>query len=163
MITHIVGVGDLVVSETKGDIIRTFALGSCVGVVLFDPVSSVTGMLHLVLPDSSQHRQRATQNPAYFADTGIAALVKTMESLAGPKTGRWVCKVAGGANVLQRITSDAMDIGKRNVLATKQHLRSFDLTPIASDVGRSHSRTLSVTVGDRALLIQNRQVGDITI
>lgn len=163
MATHIVGVGDLAVSKTAGDTLRTFALGSCVGVVLIDPVTQTTGMLHLVLPDSSQHEERASKNPAYFADTGIAALIDAMEKLAGKRSRRWVCKITGGAKVLNQAESDALDIGKRNVLATKKHLWKFGLGPVAEDVGQNHSRTLSVHVGNPALLIQNRQIGDITI
>lgn len=163
MATHIVGVGELAVSVTPGDIIRTFALGSCVGVVIVDPVSMVTGMLHLVLPDGTQHVDRATRNPAYFADTGIAALITAIENFAGPRSRKWVCKIAGGAKVLTGAGSEAMDIGKRNVLATKKHLWKFGLGPLAEDVGLAHSRTVSVTVGDPTLFIQNRQIGDITI
>lgn len=163
MATHIVGVGDLAVSRTQGDVLRTFALGSCVGVVIVDPVSQTTGMLHLVLPDSAQHEERANKNPAYFADTGIAALIDAMERLAGKRSRRWVCKITGGAKVLNQTGSDTMDIGKRNVLATKKHLWKFGLGPVAEDVGQSHSRTLSVNVGDPRLLIQNRQIGDIEI
>jgi chemotaxis protein CheD len=163
MTTHIVGVGDLVASKTPGDVIRTFALGSCVGVVIVDPVSLVTGMLHLVLPDGAQHAERAAKNPAYFADTGIAALVTAIEKLAGPRNRRWICKIAGGAKVLNQAGSETMDIGKRNVLAAKKHLWKFGLGPLAEDVGLAHSRTVSVTVGNPSLFIQNRQVGDITI
>ncbi len=163
MATHIVGVGDLAVSKTPGDVLRTFALGSCVGVVVVDPVSQATGMLHLVLPDSGQYAERANKNPAYFADTGIAALIEAMEKVAGKRSRRWVCKITGGAKVLNQAGSDTMDIGKRNVLATKKNLWKFGLGPVAEDVGLTHSRTLSVNVGDTTLLIQNRQVGDIKI
>jgi chemotaxis receptor (MCP) glutamine deamidase CheD len=68
-----------------------------------------------------------------------------------------------GAKVLNLVGSDVMDIGKRNVLATKQQLRKLGLGPLAEDVGLTHSRTLSVTVGDPKLFIQNRQVGSIVI
>jgi chemotaxis protein CheD len=163
MATHIVGVGDMAVSKAPGDVLRTFALGSCVGVVIVDPVSLVTGMLHLVLPDGTQHGERAQKNPAYFADTGIATLIESIEKLAGKHNRRWVCKIAGGAKVLNQTGTDTMDIGKRNVLATKKYLWKFGLGPLAEDVGLTHSRTVSVTVGDTKLLIQNRQVGDVTI
>lgn len=163
MATLIVGVGDLAVSKTQGDLLRTFALGSCVGVIIVDPLSLTTGMLHLVLPDSVPHQERALKNPAYFADTGIAILIEKMEALAGKRSRRWVCKIAGGAKVLQQTSTDDMDIGKRNVLATKKHLWKFGLGPLAEDVGQSHSRTVTVNVGNPTLHIQNRQVGDITI
>lgn len=162
MTIHIVGVGDLAVSKTPGDVIKTFALGSCVGVVLVDPISLATGMLHLVLPEGAQH-QLAQRTPAYFADTGIPVLVAAMATIAGRPNRSWICKLAGGANVLQRPSADILDIGQRNILAARKHLEPFGLNPLAEDVGQSHSRTISVAVGDPRLFIQNRQVGNITI
>jgi len=163
MTIHIVGVGDLAVSNTLGDTIRTFALGSCVGVVLVDPISAATGMLHLVLPSGSEHTQRQSRSPAYFADSGVPALIAAMTKVAGKPSRRWVCKLAGGANVLAHPRLDSMDIGRRNVLAARQQLQHFGLSPMAEDVGRHHSRTVSVAVGDPKLLIENRQLGNITI
>ena len=163
MATHIVGVGDLAVSGTSGDVLRTFGLGSCVGIMLVDPVSMATGMLHLVLPDSSNHGERAAKNPAYFADTGIPAIIEEMEKIAGKRSRRWICKIAGGAKVLTQNVSPEMDIGKRNILAAKKFLWKYGLGPVAEDVGQTHSRTVTISVGDPAVHIHNRQVGDITI
>lgn len=50
---RIVGVGDMIVSNDPEDIIVTYALGSCLGVVIYDPVANVGGMLHAMLPDST--------------------------------------------------------------------------------------------------------------
>ncbi len=70
-----VGVGDVAVSNQPGAEIVTFSLGSCVGVLVHDPVAKVAGLLHLMLPDSTLNQARAQKQPAVFADTGVALIV----------------------------------------------------------------------------------------
>ena len=45
-----IGIGDYGASRTYGDKLITYALGSCVALVLTDPRSGVTGMAHIALP-----------------------------------------------------------------------------------------------------------------
>jgi chemotaxis protein CheD len=73
----VVGISDLKVSGNAGDILITYALGSCVGVAVYDPVGKVGGLLHFMLPDSSIDETKAKRNPAMFADTGIPLLFKS--------------------------------------------------------------------------------------
>ena len=49
----VVGVGDMAVSNNTNMTISTYALGSCVGIVAFDPFVNVGGILHIMLPDST--------------------------------------------------------------------------------------------------------------
>jgi chemotaxis protein CheD len=163
MTTLIVGVGDLAVSNIPGDLIRTFGLGSCVGVVAVDTAAGVTGMLHVVLPESSINPARAVASPAYFADTGVPALIKAMEALGARNSRRWIVKLVGGAKVLTAEGCDALDIGKRNILAVKKCLWKVGLAPLAEDVGKTHSRTVTIAVGSQSVTVANQQVGNITI
>ena len=50
---HVVGVGDCCVSGDPDAVLVTYALGSCIAVVIHDPVSKVGGLLHYMLPESS--------------------------------------------------------------------------------------------------------------
>ena len=62
-----VGMADLKVCKCP-DNLTTLGLGSCIGVVLYDPVTKVSGMLHCMLPDSTKISNN--QNRAKFADSG---------------------------------------------------------------------------------------------
>ena len=73
----IVGISDLKVSNNPEDALVTYALGSCIGVAVFDPKAKVGGLLHFMLPDSSLDANKAKSTPAMFADTGIIALFKS--------------------------------------------------------------------------------------
>ena len=73
-----VGMADLNLCSAP-DAITTLGLGSCVGIVLYDATKKLSGMVHVMLPDSTQIRNN--QNRAKFADTGIDALLEEMLKL----------------------------------------------------------------------------------
>ena len=123
--------------------IKTFALGSCVAVILLDPTRRAVGMAHIALPKSKTNPERAKAKPGYFADTGLALLFEEMAKLGCHPKGRgMVVKLAGGAKVLDM--DSKFDIGNKNSLAVKKHLWKLGLGPVSEDIGGSHSRTVEL-------------------
>ena len=113
-----VGMADLNVCASP-DSITTLGLGSCVGVVLWDPVVKVCGMVHVMLPDSSAITNNS--NLAKFADTGIELLVKLMLA-EGASKSRLEAKIAGGAQMFAfQNKSDMVRVGERNVEAGRKY------------------------------------------
>ena len=53
-----VGVGDCRVSNDPECVLVTYALGSCIAVLIHDPTAGVGGLLHFALPDSGLDRER---------------------------------------------------------------------------------------------------------
>ena len=82
---HVVGVGDMKVSNTIGDVIVTHALGSCIGLAIHDPVAHVAGILHFMLPLSSVNPEKARLNPGTPAPT-IAACSARLLTSRSPST-----------------------------------------------------------------------------
>lgn len=113
----IVGISDIKVSNNAQDILVTYALGSCIGIVVFDPVAKVGGMLHYMLPDSNLDQNKAKENPAMFADTGIPLLFKSCYKLGAEKK-RMLVKVAGGASILD--DTNYFRIGQKNIMAMRK-------------------------------------------
>jgi len=138
-----VGVGEFAASRKPGDVIKTMALGSCVGVVVLAPGIRAVGMLHVALPDSSINTKRVQEKPGIFADTGIPLLLKEMQKL-GLNGGKIIVKLAGGASIMD--PNNTFNIGKRNILAVKKTLWKYRLGAISEDLGDSISRTVSVEV-----------------
>lgn len=91
----VVGISDLKISKNPGDVLVTYALGSCIGVAVYDPLVKVGGLLHYMLPDSTLDANKARENPGMFADTGIPLLFKSCYALGAEKR-RMIVKVAGG-------------------------------------------------------------------
>src|SRR6185437_3075120 len=81
---RIVGVGAMCVSNT-GERLVAHALGSCLGVAVYDPVARVGGLLHVPLPASTDDRERSRDRPLEYVDTGVAALFRDCYRLGASK------------------------------------------------------------------------------
>ncbi len=155
--TFIVGLGEIHASKTPGTIIKTLALGSCVGVIAVAPKYRAVGLLHVVLPSSKIDQEKAAALPGYFADTGIDALLKEFRKLGVRSNADLIIKLAGGASVMD--TEKTFDIGKRNLLATRKILWKNHMAAIAEDVGGNYSRTVWVEVDTGRVFIQSPRRG----
>lgn len=134
------------------DAITTLGLGSCVGIVLYDPILKIAGLAHIMLPDSTQIR--SNENVAKFADTGIETLLKQLIQ-KGAQRSRMIAKIAGGAQMFAFSAENAMlSIGKKNVIATKKKLSELGIRIIAEDTGDSYGRTIEFYPETGQLLIK---------
>ena len=140
---HVVGVADMKLSSTHGDVMVTHGLGSCLGVTAYDPVAKVGGMLHIMMPVASANPDKARLNPCMFVDTAIPVLFEAMVK-AGADKERFRLKVAGGA-ITQ--SSDYFAIGKRNYITLKKVFWKSGVLIDAEDVGGNLARTLYMEIG----------------
>lgn len=148
----ILGIGDFGASKSAGCKVKTYALGSCVAVVLLDPHTRTVGMIHIALPDSKINPAKVKERPGYFADTGLPQLLEKMKAVSGNgNTRSYVVKLAGGASIMD--PNDTFNIGKRNVLAAKKILWAHGMGAVAEDVGANYSRTVSVSVDTGEIIL----------
>ena len=142
-----VGMGDLKVCKAP-DNLTTLGLGSCVGAVLYDKTTKVSGMLHCMLPDTNN------ANIAKFADTGLDELLKQMIALGARKTSM-IAKIAGGAQMFAFSNSnDMLRVGDRNVDAVKAKLKLLGIPIVASDTGLNYGRTIEFYSSTGVLLVK---------
>lgn len=122
------------------DVITTLGLGSCVGIVLYDPVKKIAGLVHVMLPDSTKIINNS--NKYKFADTGIDTLIHDMEELGAVKRNL-IAKIAGGAQMFSFVNNlEMMRIGDRNVEACKDKLAKLRIPLLAEDTGANYGRTI---------------------
>lgn len=141
MATIKVGMADLNICKSP-DMITTLGLGSCIGIALYDPITKIGGLAHIMLPDSTQMRNNT--NIAKFADTGIEELVKRMVA-AGANKSRLVAKIAGGAKMFEVSGLSAIgNVGERNALASKEKLKQLGIPLKAEDTGLNYGRTVEL-------------------
>lgn len=138
MANVVIGISEMAVVKGNASVI-TYALGSCVGVALYDSARGIAGLAHVMMPSSGEIRD-ANINPGKFADTAVPELLKKM-SLAGANTHVLTAKIAGGAQMFA-MTSPTMNIGERNVAAVKEALALKGIRIIASDTGLNYGRTV---------------------
>jgi chemotaxis protein CheD len=148
----IVGISDLKVSNNPGDALITYALGSCIGVAVFDPKVKVGGLLHFMLPDSSLDPNKAKATPGMFADTGIIALFKTCYAYGAEKK-RMVVKIAGGANILD--DTNYFRIGQKNIMALRKIFWRNNVLIDGEETGEQCSRTVRLDVSNGRCILKS--------
>jgi chemotaxis protein CheD len=140
----IVSMADCKIADSTGDELTTYALGSCIGLAVYDPAAHVGGLLHFMLPDSAIDPDRGAQNPYKFADTGIPLLLAGVYA-RGAKTRRLMVLAAGAASMFEM--ADAFEIGRRNYLALRRMLWKAGLLIHGEAIGGNQSRTLRLEIG----------------
>lgn len=134
----------MAISSDPRDLIVTYALGSCLGVCVWDPVVKVGGMLHFMLPQGALAPEKAADNPLMFADTGIPKLFLGSYAL-GAKKERMVVVVAGGAsfNVNE---GDDMAIGQRNIAMLRKLMWKNGVLLKKHELGGTEPRNMSLDI-----------------
>lgn len=156
----VVGISDMKVSNKPEDVLITYSLGSCIGVVIWDPVARVAGMLHYMLPDSSLDKDKAQARPFMFADTGIPMLFKETYKYGALKT-RMVVKVVGGSQIMDN--AGIFNIGKRNHAVVRKMFWKNNIMIAKEDVGGTSNRTISIEVGTGLTNLKVSGRGEFTL
>ena len=147
----VVGMADCRISDAPGQVLATYSLGSCIGLMVHDPGASIGGLLHFMLPDSGIDSGRARDNPFMFADTGIPLLLNQVCGLGASKR-RLIVHAVGGAQMMGR--QSVFEIGKRNYLAARRILWKAGVLLHGAAVGGGSSRTVRLEIGSGKLWLQ---------
>lgn len=139
----VVEIADLKVSSNPSVVLVTYALGSCIAVMVHDPVMKAGGMIHYMLPLSESSPGKASERPAMFADTGIPLLFHSMYAL-GCKKQDLVVKVAGGGSLYD--DNGHFAIGERNYTILRKMFWKAGVMIAGEDVGGAKSRTARLFV-----------------
>ncbi len=146
-----IGIGDMKLARQEGTLI-TYALGSCIGITLYDPNIKLGALIHIMLPNATGAN---AGNVFKFADTGIRETLRKLAAFGGVKS-RYVCKIAGGAQMFAFSSgNDMMRVGDRNVEAVKAKLMQMRIRILAEDTGKNYGRTIEFYSETGKLLIKS--------
>lgn len=140
----IVGIGGYAISNQAGDVIKTYALSSCVAVTVHNPLKKIGGMIHIALPHPLPAHHSAVK-PTYYAALGVPYLIDQMISRYGCSPDELEICVFGGANSVWK--NDNFRIGARNLKAVTTILETMHLPYTLSDVGGFLARSVELEVG----------------
>ena len=155
--SHIVGISDCKVGSGADDQVVTYALGSCVGLALYDSRAQVGGILHILLPDSAVRAGSGEINPFMYADTGFHGFLDLLAT-CGAERQRLVAKAAGGANMLRH--SSILDIGLRNGQAILGLLQEARIPLLAQSLGGTVGRSMQLNCDDGSIQVRLLGVGE---
>ncbi len=126
------------------EVLITVGLGSCVAILLHDPVARVGGLAHVLLPSPGLSRQDG--NPAKFPQTAVPRLLELMAQ-AGANRRRITARLAGGASMFAALAPPGtIQMGERNVVASRQALNGQGIPLVAEAVGGDYGRTVRLRV-----------------
>lgn len=147
---YLVGIGEMRVSNRENERLAAYALGSCIGLSLYDPVTRIGGLVHCMLPLSEKSLPATRNRPCDFVDAGIKRLLQAVINRGASEHDLIVC-AAGGASFLKG--SGLSDIGTRNCAALRKTLWEMGLLIAAKDVGGNLPRTmiLDMSTGETRL------------
>ncbi len=133
--------------------LTTLGLGSCVGVVIYDKINGISGLAHVMLPDSANFNN--ITNESKFCDLALRNMVEGMER-QGARRRNMLAKIAGGAKMFAfRSAGDGMSVGDKNVEAARNNLRLLGIRIVAEDVGLDYGRTILFDSTNEQLLVRS--------
>lgn len=132
-----IGIADMKMAKGSGVLI-TYALGSCIGICLHDPLIKLGAMIHIMLP---LNMETGRKNTMKYADTGIRETLKQMEA-RGASRARITAKLAGGAKMFEVSGGSLGNIGQRNIESVHLNLKREGIRILREDVGGTVARTL---------------------
>jgi chemotaxis protein CheD len=138
----------------RGDgVIVTLGLGSCVAIMLHDPDTCTGAMAHVLLPSSSLARD--ITNRAKFPETAVPLMLERLKAM-GADPRRLVAKLAGGASMFSTlVTPGTIQMGERNVLASRNALRAAAIPIVRESVGGERGRSVRFHVKDGRVEIRS--------
>ena len=147
-----VGIADFKLTKPPKEL-ATYALGSCVGICIYDANLKLAGLSHILLPDSQA--THGIVDKMKYADTAIPELVRRME-IFGAKKFSLKAKIIGGAQMFASNNNVAtMNIGERNILATREQLKKLRIPIVAEEVGGTHGRTIYFNPQDGSVRVKS--------
>lgn len=138
----VIGIADMKMARGSGSLI-TYALGSCIGICLYDPQIKLGALIHIMLP---LNMETGRTNTMKYADTGIKETLKQMEA-KGASRARITAKIAGGAKMFEVTGGGSLgNIGQRNIESVHMVLKREGIKLLKEDVGGSVARTVTFDV-----------------
>lgn len=133
-----VGISDMQISRSTGDVLITHSLGSCLGLSAWDSRFRIGGLIHCLLPRSDSPD---VKNPFMYVNVGVPMMIRKLVAL-GCKKGTLVFRAAGCGRMLH--IQNQFDTGSQNLAVLEALFHKNGVSLAARDVGGSIPRTMSL-------------------
>jgi chemotaxis protein CheD len=142
----LVRVAELRVGRLDDELV-TIGLGSCVAIILHDAAARVGGLAHILLPSPALSRP-TDGRPGKVPQTAVPELLSQMRAL-GARSDRVTARLVGGASMFASLNAPGtIQMGERNVVASRQVLAQHGLAITGEEVGGDYGRTVRLRTSD---------------
>jgi chemotaxis protein CheD len=154
-----VNVGDAAVLHGRG-VLSSIGLGSCVALVLYDRGTQVGGLAHILLPHEAL--SRTPGRASKYATTAVPHLLDAMRALGMVgSVGTLEARLVGGASMFANLLKGGgINMGERNVIATRRALAAAGITLAGEDVGGDYGRSVFFDVATGQLRVTSIRHGE---
>ena len=136
-----------------GDVLVTYGLGSCVAIVLYDPARKIGGLAHIMLPSRSLARRDDV--PGKTPQTAVPRLLEQLTAL-GANSRRITGRLVGGASLFASLSPPgSIQMGERNVVASREALNQHGVPLIGELVGGESGRSVWFHLDDGVLVVRS--------
>jgi chemotaxis protein CheD len=148
-----ISLGRLMITKQPA-ILSISGIGSCVALAVRDNPTSVSGLAHIVLPNSNEADDLSVA-PARYADTAVRALIRGLLT-AGCELQAMRAKLVGGARV---VVEGGFD-GYKNVESVRRELAKNGVVIVAEDVGMTYGRSVKFETSTGNVTVRRYQLLD---
>lgn len=153
----IIGLGEYAVSDNREDIIKTYALASCIGLVIYDSKEKRLGMVHIVLPDKPRvGEEDSRKRLGFFADTAVPLLFEKVFGGYPDESRPYQVSLYGGAASNKK--DDMFCIGERNLDRIEEILKENNIYYTKKNTGGRISRTIEAYVEDGKIIVYQQDI-----
>ena len=150
----VIGIGGIEARRADRGTIITHALGSCLGIVVYDAQARVGAMLHAQLPLGQLNADLARESPGRFVDLGIPLLFQAAVALGANRRLLRVT-VAGAANMIAT-TNDLFNIATRNLTVMRKVFWQQGILLAGEDTGGTSPRTMTLRLDTGETVIDSQ-------
>ena len=140
-----VGMGQIALLSPVG--VGRAVLGSCVGLVLYEPNRRFAAMAHIVLPTSESR----AGTPGKFVDTALLAMVDQLRG-CGIEPKHLIAKMSGGASMFD--SKGPFQIGQENVKAVHCQISQLKIRLVGEHVGGTRGRRIVFDCQSGEMLVE---------
>ncbi len=145
---RIVGIAQLATCRAPEQL-ACLGLGSCVAVILYDPVLKFGGIVHALLPKAPVKCLVEEK----YADSGTKKLIRELTTRGAVKE-RLLAKLVGGAQMFANLNLSISDIGKANCTEARKALKESGIRIIAEDVEGHRGRSAYFNLENGRVLVE---------
>lgn len=143
-----VGIGEIKVKKGEHKL-AAYGVGSCVVITLYETEQRIGGLAHCLLPKGNENNYR-------YPGAAIRAIVNEIKKMGGVQE-KIVAKIIGGATMFEGFAKH--EIGKRNVLQTRQELEKFDIPVVNEDVFGNWGRSVFFNIATGEVEVRSYKHG----
>ena len=128
-------IGEMVITNDPTSV--NLIVGSCVGVIIYDPLKKTFAITHTIYPEFTERSLALGKKKTFYVDTAIEEMIAELQK-RGSSVPQLQAKIIGGANMFENLEP----VGDKNVVVARKTLEEHKIPLVAEDTGGRSGRKI---------------------